>query len=57
MTMHKGNMDVKVYFVIAIICIAIISKHYLHNCGSISNNRQEVNGTNALIYFREGAVE
>ena len=55
--MHKGNMDVKVYFVIAIICIAIISKHYLHNCGSISNSRQEVNGTNALIYFRGGAVE
>ena len=55
--MHKGKMDVKVYFIIAMICIAITSKHYLHNCGSTSNNRQKVNGTNALIYFREGAVE
>ena len=54
--MHKGNMDVKVRFIIAIICIAI-SKLYLHNCGLADNDKQEVNGTNALIYFRGGAVK
>ena len=54
--MHKGNMDVKVRFTIAMICIAI-SKNYLHNCGLTDNEKQKVHSTNALIYFKGGVVK
>ena len=54
--MNEGNMIVKVHISIAMICFVILIRH-LHNCERTNDNKQRVNGTNALIYFLGSAVE
>ena len=56
MTMNRGNMIVKAYINIAMICFVILIRH-LHSCEKMNDNRQRINCTNALIYIPGSAVE